>query len=148
MKKFNGTLIDINAIAQKLGNKCDQLLAIHALTGSDSTSYPYFKGKCKALKMLENYADMGLDIFGEENASIEQITKRGTSFFARLYGGDANLTMNELRPKCFTQSTEPPKLRKLPPTDEALLQHLLRWSNPVSHLEMCARIWPTTHKSL
>ena len=45
MKKVGGNVIDINATAIKLGSKCSQLLAVHALTGSDSTSYPFNKGK-------------------------------------------------------------------------------------------------------
>ena len=39
-KKFN-CVIDNNASALRLGSKCDQLLAMHALTGCDSKSYPY-----------------------------------------------------------------------------------------------------------
>ena len=55
MKKFGGNVIDINATAIKLGSKCSQLLAMHALTGSDSTFYPFNKGKISGLKILKTH---------------------------------------------------------------------------------------------
>ena len=38
MKKFAGSIIDINATALKLGDKCFQLLPLHAATGCGSVS--------------------------------------------------------------------------------------------------------------
>jgi len=39
MKMYDGKVIDINATALKLKDKCFDLLAIHALSGCDSVSY-------------------------------------------------------------------------------------------------------------
>ena len=45
MKKYNGQFIDINATVSKYGDKCTNILATHSLSGCDSVSYPYRKGK-------------------------------------------------------------------------------------------------------
>jgi len=52
MKKYDGKVIDINAIALKLKDKCIDFLAIHALSGCDSVSYPFGKGKVSAINLL------------------------------------------------------------------------------------------------
>lgn len=45
MKKHNGSIININATDEKLGEECKCLLPLHSLTGCDSVSYPSGKGK-------------------------------------------------------------------------------------------------------
>ena len=54
MRKWDGTLLDINATCAQLGPKCLQLLGMHYLTGCDTTSYFYGKGKVSALKTLKS----------------------------------------------------------------------------------------------
>ena len=54
MEKWNGDVLDINETVQRLGpRKCNLLLGIHALSGCDTVSYPFGKGKRSALKLLE-----------------------------------------------------------------------------------------------
>lgn len=54
MQKWNGDVLDINTTVQRLGpRKCSQLLGIHALSGCDTVSYPFGKGKLSALKLLQ-----------------------------------------------------------------------------------------------
>ena len=56
MEKWNGDVLDINETVQRLGpKKCSQLLCIHALSGCDTVSYPFGRGKKSALKLLETY---------------------------------------------------------------------------------------------
>ena len=52
MERWDGTILDINATSAHLGSKCLQLLGMHALSGCDTTSYPYGKGKISALNTL------------------------------------------------------------------------------------------------
>lgn len=54
MKQFSGKIIDIlsNATAAKLGNKCYDLLYAHALSGCDTVSYPFGKGKKSVLSLM------------------------------------------------------------------------------------------------
>ena len=46
MERWDRTVLNINATCADLGPKCLQLLGMHALSGCDTTSYPY--GKCVA----------------------------------------------------------------------------------------------------
>ena len=52
MERWDGTVLDINYTCADLGPKSLQLLGMHALTGCDTTSYPYAKGKVIALKTM------------------------------------------------------------------------------------------------
>lgn len=54
MKKYDGKIIDVKATAVKLGEKCLDLLATHALSGCDRVSYPFGKGKVTAINSLLN----------------------------------------------------------------------------------------------
>ena len=74
MEKWNGNVLDINETVQRLGpRKCSQLLGIHALSGCDTVSYPFGKGKLSALKLLE--IDIpGLDqVLGQPGATYAQL---------------------------------------------------------------------------
>ena len=50
MERWDGAVWDINATCAQLGPKCMQILGMHYITGSDTTSYLYGKGKVSALK--------------------------------------------------------------------------------------------------
>lgn len=52
MERWDGTVWDINKTCDQLGPKCLQILGMHNLTGSDTTSYLFGKGKVSALKIL------------------------------------------------------------------------------------------------
>lgn len=134
MKKFDGTVININESSKQLGEKCKDILALHALTGCDSTSYPFGKGKNSGLSVLQNHDDIGLEVFGEEESTKEEIIEAGTRFFAYLYGSTPPVKMNSLRHQLFSRSKTTPSIKSLPPTDEALQQHLMR-----SHMQVM--IW-------
>jgi len=41
MERWDGTVLDINAICADLGKKCLQLLGVHALSGCNTVLYPY-----------------------------------------------------------------------------------------------------------
>ena len=63
MEKWDGTVLDICATVDKWGDTCGQLPGMHALSGCDTVSYPYGKGKKSALKVL-----MNTDIDGLQDA--------------------------------------------------------------------------------
>ena len=52
MRKYNNKVTDINATAATLGNEYFDLLVVHALSGCDSVSYPYGKGKTSANNLM------------------------------------------------------------------------------------------------
>ena len=43
MEKWDGTILNINATVNKLGDKCRNILAVNALSGCDTVSYPFGK---------------------------------------------------------------------------------------------------------
>ena len=53
LEHWNGNVRDINATCKKLGPKCLKLMGMHALTGCDTVSFPFNKGKIGALKVLQ-----------------------------------------------------------------------------------------------
>ena len=118
MKTFGGNVIDINATAIKLGSKCSQLLAMHALTGSDSTSYPFNKGKISGLNILKKHTDIGLEMLGNVEAEKDELRVIGNKFFSLLYSSSVPMAVNKLRYKLFSTSRSTPDIRSLPPTDD------------------------------
>ena len=66
-EKYDGKVIDINATALKLGNKSFDLLAVHALSGCDTVSYPFGKWMISALNLLLKL-DLNLQVFTEPDA--------------------------------------------------------------------------------
>ena len=91
MKRFNGKTIDINATAMTLGDMCVQLLPMHAITGCDSVSYLFGKGKVSSLKVIMDSHDLDIEVFGESNATISDVMRTGCRMFGRLYGGNVTL---------------------------------------------------------
>ncbi|XP_014675019.1 PREDICTED: zinc finger protein 431-like [Priapulus caudatus] len=132
MEKWNGDVLDINKTVERLcPRKCSQLLGVHALSGCDTVSYPFGKGKQSALKLLE--IDIpGLDqVLGELGATHSQLRATADSFFLPLYGQKSCTTMNDARTRLYRSHKKPPQLKKLPPTDVNLQLHVLR-----THLQM------------
>ena len=125
MKKYSGKVIDINATASKLGNKCYDLLAVHALSGCDTTSYPFGKGKVSAIKMLVKL-DLKLDVFIDPESQEEDWMKAGKNFLSYLYYGKTVESLSKLRYTLFTMKKDPPKIKSLPPTDESAHEHIKR----------------------
>ena len=127
MERWNGDVLDISETVKKLGpRKCSQLLGVHAMSGCDTVSYPFGKGKISALKLLE--LDLpGLDgVLGQPGATSAELKATGDSFFLPLYGQTRCSAMNEAHVRLFTRQKKPPALKKLPPTDANLVLHVLR----------------------
>ena len=54
MEKWDGVVLDVNATCAHLGSTvCSQLLGAHTITGCDTVSYPFGKGKAPMLKTLK-----------------------------------------------------------------------------------------------
>ena len=120
-------MLDVNGTVKKLGAKCANILAVHALSGCDTTSYPYGKGKATAVNILLKHDFEDMDrVLGNEDATQEQIMAIGRDFFLKLYGTTRVFTMNEARVSLFKKRKTPPALKNLPPTDANLMLHCLR----------------------
>ena len=71
MNKYNGQFIDINATVSKYADKCLNILATHSLSGCDSVSYPYGKGKTIDFNMMLN-SDVDISKFTDPYASEDE----------------------------------------------------------------------------
>ena len=121
MERWDGTVLDINQTCTKLGSKCPQLLGMHALTGCDTTSFPFNKGKESALSVL----DAG-GFPGEEDAMRWDLLEVGLPFFCALYGQKPDTAMEDARYNLYTKTKARPMLRNLPPNSANLLLHVQR----------------------
>ena len=128
MEKWDGTVLHINNIVAALGDTSLQLLGMHAVTGCDTVLYPFNKGKLTALSKLRegNFPEL-YSVVGEETAMLEDLLRRGQTFFAALYGQPKCTYSNAVRYTIYTKKKgKPPLVKSLPPTDKNLLLHMLR----------------------
>ena len=78
MEKWDGTVLHINNMVAALGDTSLQLLGMHAVTGCDTVSYPFNKGKLTALSKFRegNFPELYY-VVGEETATLEILLKTG-----------------------------------------------------------------------
>ena len=113
---------------------------MHALSGCDTVSYPYGKGKKSALKVLMNPDIDGLQAaLGEPDISQGQLKATAGAFFLALYGQKKTDSLNTARYKMYMSRKRPPPLKKLPPTDNNLQLYVLR-----AHLQIM--LWKAADK--
>ena len=110
----------MNATCSQLDSKCLQILGMHYITGSDTPSYLYGKGKVSALKTLIAGDFPGLySASGELDATHTQLMEVGQAFFCPLYGQQQGTTMSEARYHIYTQKAgKLLKIMPLPPTNK------------------------------
>lgn len=129
MEKWDRVVLDINATCANLGDTlCSQLLGAHAISGCDTVSYPFGKGKISALKILKAGHFPGLfDVLGEEGATEADLMDVGQKFFSALYGQPSGTSMMQARHDMYTRKQgKPLQIMSLPPTDINLYMHVRR----------------------
>ena len=101
---------------------------MHYLTGSDTTSYLYGKGKLKAISTLLRDHFSGLDkVLGEQEATQADLMATANKFMCSLYGVTPGTSMGQARYQLYTKKGgKPLKYMALPPTDSNLMLHMLR----------------------
>ena len=92
----------VSAIHDAIGYLKDNLLFLHAVTGSDTVSAPYEQGKKKGCRVLEsnNQLKQTVTVFSTPQANPEDIAKAGEECLLPLYGA---YTFNSL---CSIQEEE------------------------------------------
>ena len=106
MERWDRMVLNINATCADLGPKCLQLLGMHALSGCNTTSYPYDKGKISALNTLLAQEFSGLaDVLGKVDTMHTHRSGRGNKVCALLPG-------TSMGPACFKLFTK--KMKKTP----------------------------------
>ena len=117
----------------QLGSKCLQLLGMHALSGCDTVSYPFNKGKVSALNalMVGDFPEL-FQVLGEANATRGELLQTGQRFFCAMYDQPAGTSMSQARYQMYSKKKgKPLRIMALPPTEKNLLLHVMR-----AHLQM------------
>ena len=122
-----------NCLKQEFENCKDHLLFLHAFTGCDTTSVFYAKGKVKFAKILNARKDIqaAAEIF-QSKQDVQGLKNKlynaGSKCVLALYGAPENVDcVNEWRYlKYFVKTKKKPKIHVLPPTHDAMIEHLKR----------------------
>ena len=97
------------------------------LSGCDTTSYPFGKGKISALNTLLAGDFLGLaDVLGEVGTTHADLMEAAKPFFAALYHQLPGTSMESAHFTLFAKKKKSPKVMALPPTSTNLVQHVLR----------------------
>lgn len=127
MEPWDETVLNNNSTCAQLGPKCLQLLGMHAVSGCDTTSHPFSKGKISALKTLTTGNFPGLsNVMGDVAATHEDLLEVANTFFAALYGKPPGTSIESAHFTLFSKRKKIPKVMVLPPASTNLLLHMLR----------------------
>ena len=124
------TIIDIRQTALKHKHITTYMPAVHALTGCDTVSYLFGIGKATALKVL--LGGQHLIELGQQGADEGKLISEATTFVAACYGSkvEGDMTTHSYQmwksKMANTKITSAPKLKALPPTHAAFVQHVHR----------------------
>ena len=116
-----------------VGEACEVLLFAHAMTGCDTTSAIFKKGKVRGLKILQHNKELrdGVKIFNQKDASKQTIKDAGERFILKLYGSNSK-SLNQLRYFMYNRIVAKKdlntsfQLASLPPTSATAEQHSYR----------------------
>lgn len=125
---------DINKLAKKYAKTRKCLLFIHAISGCDTTSAIYRKGKVQALQILSKNPQLQteIEIFLNQDSTRDKICEAGEKFILQMYGVTKQNTLDESRYYLYNKATAKLNLKSkfelasLPPTSAAARQHSLR----------------------
>ena len=130
-------VVDTKATANKHRNITDHLPGVHALSGCD-TSYLNGIGKATALKVLMQ--EKTVQLLGMTEANMDDVVSEATSSISRCYSAESDRNMSKQQYEVWlarmakANICTAPKLKSLPPTAEALVQH-------VNHAHYQTMIW-------
>ena len=127
-------IFNIKRIQSEMGDMTGSLLFLHAITGCDTTSAVYRKGKRVPYKKLkENPAiRQKMQIFYDPNASRNDVAAAGEAFLLVMYGEKPEGSLDKQRYFAYlrTIAKQPVHARfdlaTLPPTSAAARQHSYR----------------------
>ena len=124
---MNLRTIDLEKIKQSIGNDVSHaLIGLHCMTGCDSVSAFYGKGKKKALNLLlkDNSLCSSLKDLGERFDINPDMAVSLEKFVCMLYGQNEVNTVNEARHNLFRLARK--SEIGMPPNRDSLMQHVKR----------------------
>ncbi len=104
---------------------------MHALSGCDTTSYPYAKGITALNTLLAGNFPGLVDKLGEVDVTLPELMEAATLFFIAMYGQSPGTSMESSRFTLFTTKKKSPKVKALPPTSANMSLHVQRAHLPV-----------------
>lgn len=113
-------------------SKCqNHILFLHAITGCDTTSALFRRGKTTVLKLFEKQDLVNCaEVFKESTSTPQAVITNGIRFLLSVYGAPKKVTcLDKFRYVCFVKNTRNIKrvqLACLPPTSASAHQHLFR----------------------
>jgi len=127
-------MYDLGNVQKTLGCKKNRLLFVHAITGCDTTSSLFGKGKRTAWKMLDvDDVDKITAVFNNPKSKKGTIAESGEKFLVKLFGGGNEYpTLDELCGCIYARTivkqpvTATFDFASLPPTSSASEQHSFR----------------------
>ena len=122
----------VNKIASSLGKNAleltETLLAAYVLSGCDSVSYPFKRGKKRAAKVAIQRVGKMSTLANFEPVDVADIDEKvfgeARDFFCHLYSTVTSSSLNVLRAHLFASHKQ--DIRSLPPTEDAFKFHVLR----------------------
>ena len=126
-------IVPVRELKCAVGTEASQIiLALHAISGCDTTSSLFGIGKGKALKKFikNKEAFNQCQIISDCTASHDDVFVSGCKLTTILYGGKVTESLNHLRyvlyMNCAASSTIQPRPERLPPTENASRFHVYR----------------------
>lgn len=124
------SVIDINATVAKNDDIMEDLLAMHGISGCDTVAPYYGIGKGVPLRVLRSKKHP-LSALGDLKITLRKVIKECTGFILACYGEGNADSASDARYKLWMKKVSKniarsPKLKSLPPTDEALAQNVAR----------------------
>ena len=117
IERYNGVVIDINATCLLLGSKCLQLPGMHAISGCDTVSYPFNKGKRQHNLLL------CMRCWVKKMPLMET----GRWFLTSMYGQPEGTSMGQASCNLYTRKKwKPLRIMALSPTEANLLFDIKR----------------------
>ena len=123
----------IGELQSAVGDMKQHVMFVHAISGCDTVSTPYMKGKKRALGVLRSYGDQdSLSTFTEPRSTPEDVANVGERFLLKLYGAVRSTSLDKLRYILYTRSVSRSslssgfKLESLPPSSAAAKFHSYR----------------------
>ena len=96
-------MLRVSAIQEAIGNLKDNLLFLHAVTGSDTTSVPYKHGRKKGYKVLKSNDQLKqtVTVLNRPQINPEDIAKAGEECLLSLKGASAFNSLDDFRLAAF-----------------------------------------------
>lgn len=127
--------IDVQQMREEIGDDvCQALLPLHAVTGCDTTSAPFRKGKTRPMNLMKRNKDFQsyLSVFNNNDPNKDLIIKAGENILMMIYKVMHFKNLDAARYFRLKQMiarqglTTTSKLSTLPPTSASAKMHSLR----------------------